>query len=160
MERIGGRWNVYACHNAHTVISSGLVLHSFLHGCRMKEYWCYLQLFISLGKINIPSNYYTTLFLLWRELARVQRHPIFLSVSWFKMSSDGGINSWAGVMTQNGSTLFKQPRVNRVLPHKSISNLSTKTSRILDLYSCPLESKVNSKGCYLLVTLPKYFPNN
>lgn len=36
----------------------------------------------------------------------------FMSFSWFKMSGDSGINSWAG----NGSTLFKQPKVTKRSP--------------------------------------------
>lgn len=39
------------------------------------------------------------------------------------MTFDGGINSWARVMTRNDSTLFKQPKLNRVLPHKSITTV-------------------------------------
>lgn len=32
------------------------------------------------------------------------------------MSSDYGVKYWAGVMTENGSTLFKQPKVNKLSP--------------------------------------------
>lgn len=41
---------------------------------------------------------------------------MFLPISSFKMSSDGGMNSCAGAMTGNGFTLFKQQKANKLNP--------------------------------------------